>query len=90
MRRSSSATSGRWRVDEAQGRLAVAGLADDLVAPALHQRAHDAVAIDGMVVGDDDAQDAGGPRAIGAARHERCRKGSVVLGMAASSGLGLD
>ena len=48
--------------DEVQCGPAVAGFADDAVAAALHQGAHDAVAIDGMVVGDDDAQQPGAAR----------------------------
>ena len=42
--------------DQAERDLAVAGRPDDAVAPCVGQRPRDAVAIDGMVVGDHDAQ----------------------------------
>ena len=42
--------------DQAERDLAVAGRAHDAVAPCVGQRPRDAVAIDGMVVGDHDAQ----------------------------------
>ena len=54
--------------DEVQCGRAVAGFAGNQIPTALDEGAHDAVAIDGMVVGDDDAQQPGVRAPFGGAR----------------------